>query len=203
MNRRLTLLALAAGAALASGCASFNSLRSEVSSFGEWPAGRKPGTYAFDRLPSQEVNANNQRALEDAARGAIERAGFTPAAAGQAPDVLVQIGARISSAQRSPFEDPFYWHPALSYHYRHRTPRAGFYWVPAWDRSIYDQQVDREVAVLFRDRASGKVLYESRASNFGYAAASSTWLPAMYDAALTDFPRATSAKRVVQVPLPP
>ena len=202
LHRWLPTLLLAAGAVLAAGCASFNTLRSEVSTYGSWPADRKPGTYAFDRLPSQETLSNNQRALEDAARGAIERAGFKPAAAGQAPDVLVQIGARISAAQRSPFDDPFYWHPALSHHYRYRSPRAGFYWVPAWDTSLNNQQVDREVAVLLRDRASGKVLYEARASNFGFAAASSTWLPAMYNAALTDFPKASSSSRVVQVPLP-
>lgn len=202
MRKWLPLLALGAAALLSAGCASFNTLRSEVSTYGSWPADRKPGTYGFERLPSQEAQANNQRTLEDAARGAVERAGFVPAAAGQAPDVLVQVGARISAAQRSPFDDPFYWHPALSQHFRYRSPRAGFYWVPAWDRSLESQQVDREVAVLFRDRASGKVLYEARASNFGFAAASSTWLPAMYSAALTDFPRATASSRVVQVPLP-
>ncbi len=201
MKRRLSLITLVLGATVLSGCASFNTLRSEVSTFGAWPEGRAPSTYAFDRLPSQEVRAENQRAMEDAARGAVERVGFKPAEAGQKPDVLIQLGARISAAQRSPFDDPFYWHPALSQHFRYRSPRAGFYWTHAWDRSLEAQQVDREVTLLIRDRASSAVLYETRATNFGYASASSVWLPTMFNAALSDFPRSLSATKVVEVPL--
>ena len=44
------------------------------------PAERKPATYAFDRLPSQQAQPQREQMLEDAARGAIEAAGFTPAA---------------------------------------------------------------------------------------------------------------------------
>lgn len=201
MNRRLSLLALFAAALLLTGCSSFNTLRSEVSTFGPWPEGRKPSTYAFDRLPSQEVRAENQRALEDAARPAVERAGFKAVEAGQKPDVLIQLGARISAAQRSPFDDPFYWHPALQHHFRYRAPRAGFYWVHAWDPSLANSQVDREVTLLIRDAASSKVLYETRATNFGYAAASSVWLPTMFNAALSEFPRSLSATKVVEMPL--
>lgn len=201
LGRWLTLTTLALVAALLGGCASVNTLRSEVSTFGSWPEGRKPGTYAFDRLPSQEVRAENQRALEDAARSAIERAGFNPVESGQSPDVFIQLGSRISAAQRSPFEDPFYWHPGLSHHFRYRSPRSGFYWTHAWDRSLEASQVDREVTLLIRDRSSNNVLYEARASNFGYAYASSTWLPTMFNAALSDFPRSLSATKVVVMPL--
>jgi Domain of unknown function (DUF4136) len=183
------------------GCASINTLRSEVSTFGQWPEGRPPGTYAFERLPSQALRAENQQALEDAARSAIERAGFKAAASGQSPDVFIQLGARISAAQRSPFDDPFYWHPGLYQHFRYRSARSGFYWTQAWDRSLETSQVDREVSLLIRDRSSGAVLYEARASNFGYAFASSTWLPTMFHAALSDFPRSMAATKVVAMPL--
>ena len=201
MKRRLSLITLVLGAAVLSGCASFNTLRSEVSTFGKWPEGRKPSTYAFDRLPSQEVRAENQRALEQAALAAVQGAGFKPVEPGQKPDVLIQLGARISAAQRSPFDDPFYWHPALNYHFRYRAPRAGFYWASPWDRSLENSQVDREVTLLIRDSASNTVLYETRATNFGYASASSTWLPTMFNAALSEFPRSLSATKVVEMPL--
>ena len=51
MTRTLSLLIAAASLA---GCASLNSLTSEVSSYSQWPADRKPGSYAFERLPSQQ-----------------------------------------------------------------------------------------------------------------------------------------------------
>ena len=52
MQRRTMslLLATALAAPLTlglGGCAAMRSVSSEVSTFGEWPATRKPGTYAF------------------------------------------------------------------------------------------------------------------------------------------------------------
>ena len=62
-----------------------SSVSSEVSSHGDWPAGRAPGTYAFDRLPSQQALAAAGRACEAARARALLKAGFQPAAEGQAP----------------------------------------------------------------------------------------------------------------------
>ena len=81
MIRTLSLLTLSATLA---GCAAMNSLSSEVSSYSAWPAERKAGSYAFERLPSQQTRAEQQQVLEDSARRALEFAGFTPAPEGQA-----------------------------------------------------------------------------------------------------------------------
>ena len=82
-----------------------------MSSFSRWPAGRAPATYAFERLPSQQANPQAAEVLEDSARRAVEAAGFVPAAEGAVPDVSVQIGARITATERSPFDDPFWYGP--------------------------------------------------------------------------------------------
>ena len=56
MRRQLLTLAAALPVAAAlAGCASFNEITADVASFGEWPAGRAPGTFGFDRLPSQAM----------------------------------------------------------------------------------------------------------------------------------------------------
>ena len=47
--------------------------------------------------------------IEDAARRAIEGAGFVAAPEGAVADVTVQIGARITATDRSPFDDPFWY----------------------------------------------------------------------------------------------
>lgn len=197
-----TQLALAATAAsaLLAGCAAMNSVSADVSTFGEWPADRQPGRYAFERLPSQQADAAAADALEAAAAGALQKAGFTPAGAGQQPDVLVQVGARDARAVYSPWDDPLWWRGGFGY-WRHgpwMSPRwgvgAGFGY-PATVR------YERMVALLIRDRASGKPLFEARASSEGNYRSDAALLQAMFDAALVDFPRTGVNPRRVTVPL--
>jgi hypothetical protein len=192
-----TLAALALGLGLLSGCAGLNTLGSEVSSYGEWPAGRQPGTYAFERLPSHAAKADAQQVLEDAARPALEAAGFKPAADAAAADVVIQVGARVSRAEVSPWVDPFWWrgpYRAAPYAYW-----AGPRWHPLWRDDL--ARVDREVALLIRDRSTGKPLYETRAVGGGSLSPSPAVLRAMFDAALKDFPTTGSNPRVVRVPM--
>ena len=200
--RRLALrLAVAlplAAALLLSGCAALHTLTSEVWTFGDWPAGRGPGTFAFERLPSQQARPQAMQELEDAARPALLRAGFRPAAQGAEPDVLVQVGSRLSRSDFQPWDDPLWW-------------RGGFGWGrhgpwpgPAWSLSLRHEprRYDREVALLLRDRATGRPLYEARAVNEGGGSAGAAALGAMFQAALADFPRTGVNPRSVSVPLP-
>ncbi len=192
-SARLATVALAA--VLATGCATVNTISSEVSSYGEWPSARTAGTYAFERLPSQEARADQQAALEAAARGAVERAGFKPADPARA-DVLVQLGMRTAQQARSPWDDPYWprWHVGYG---------RGFHWGlnMHWSTSP-TARYDREVAILLRDRASGKTLYETRAVNSGFAGADMTLLTAMFDAAMKDFPKPAVSPRRVDITLP-
>jgi len=185
---------LLAAAALA-GCASLNNVVSDVSSYSRWPAGRAPSTYAFERLPSAQARPQQAQMLEDAARAAIEGAGFRPTPEGSAPDVTVQIGARITVTDYSPFDDPFWyggygiWHRPFVYG-RYGRPywgpygRYGSWWGPGPDFPTYE----REVGVLIRDKRSGDPLYEARAESEGTSSGVATVLPAMFVAALKDFP---------------
>ncbi|MBL8342705.1 MAG: DUF4136 domain-containing protein [Rubrivivax sp.] len=196
--RRIATALLGAAFALTlAGCATLNSVTSEVSSFGEWPAGRQPGTYAFERLPSQQQRATETEALEAAARPALEKAGFKPAPAGEAPDVTVQVGARTTRTDVGAWNDPLWWHGGFGYW--RRGPWVG----PGWSMSVYASppRYDREVALLVRDRASGKPLFEARASSEGSAYGSPTVLAAMFEAALLDFPKTGLNPRRVNVPL--
>jgi hypothetical protein len=68
-----------------------------VSSFGEWPAGRKPGSYAFERLPSQQAQAWHE---EGRLRARRRLAGARRAGAG---------GRARGRADRSPWDDPLWW----------------------------------------------------------------------------------------------
>jgi hypothetical protein len=193
----LAALALALGLVLG-GCAVMRNVSSDVSSYGEWPAGRPPGTYAFDRLPSQQADAPAQARVEAAAAAALAAAGFRPVAEGSPPDVLVQVAARVARTEVSPWHDPMWWHGGFGV--RRSGPWGGIRWNLAWHDEF--PRVEHEVALLLRDRASGRPLYEARASSASTAARADTGLQAMFLAALKDFPATGPNPRVVGVPLP-
>jgi len=197
----LSLAAAATALVLLGGCAAISTVSSDVSSFGEWPADRKPGTYAFERLPSQAARASESAALESAAVPALAKAGFTPAAAGALPDVLVQVGARTDRADNQAWDDPLWWRGGFGYW------RYGPWLSPRWGvgLSMHGQapRYDREVALLIRDRNSGKPLFEARATNEGNSNFSSPLMTALFSAALADFPKLGLNPRRVTVTLPP
>jgi hypothetical protein len=203
-----------AAAALA-GCASLDNVESDVSSFSRWPAGRAPSTYAFERLPSQQSSPQQAQVLEDAARGAVEAAGFAPAPEGNAADVTVQLGARVTAYETAPWDDPFWYgrygfYGPYGYWGRPWGPRFGPYGGPYWGpygrygAPYPTTTIEREVGVLIRDKKSGEPLYEARAVSGGNWAGGSIVLPAMFVAALRDFPvgSPTNPHRVVVVPPP-
>lgn len=192
--------ALLLSVALLGGCASLRNVTSDVSSFGEWPADRKAGTFAFERLPSQAARAAEAAALEAAALPALQKAGFTPAGAGATPDVLVQLGARSQRSDYGVWNDALWWRGGFGY-YRH-----GPWLSPRWGLTMRSdfERFDREVAVLLRDRVSGKPLFEARAVNEGnLELVDVTTLGAMFEAALMDFPRlGINPRRVTVAPAP-
>ena len=203
-TRRFLLAALGSTALLLGGCAGLNSVTSYVSSFGEWPAERRMGTFAFERLPSQQAQADQTERLEIAALPAIERAGFSRAAEGTTPDVLIQVGARVQRQDPVIWADPLWWRGGWG------PARSGM-WVgpgpwgsPGWGGAFYHDfpRYEREVAVLIRDRATGKPLVESRAVSDGTSGTTGALLAAMFSAALLDFPRTGINPRQVTVQLP-
>jgi hypothetical protein len=182
-------LALLVAAATLAGCAALNTVTSDVTTFSEWPADRKPGSYAFERLPSQKADAPRTAALEGAAAKALEKAGFTAAADAAQADVVVQIGARISRTEISPWDDPLWWRWGGDYWRSptwRRGPRSAFY--GGFGAEWYSPRYERNVAVLLRDRASNTPLFEAHAQNEGGSSGDVALLGAMFEAALQGFP---------------
>ncbi len=197
MNRRQHLLALAASALLA-GCAAMNTVTSDVSSFGECPAGRAPGRYAFERLPSQQAQPEQAAALERAATQALSKAGFTPVDSGQEPEVLVQLGARFTRVASPVWDDPLWFRGGFGRY--HRGPWFGPAWSLGWTYTA--PRYEYEVALLLRDAASGRPLYETRAASDSTGRPDAATLAAMFEAAMTDFPHSALNPRQVTVQRP-
>jgi hypothetical protein len=202
MTKTLRLPVLLLAAVLLGGCAALNSVSSDVTTFSEWPAERKPGSYAFERLPSQKADAKRQSELEAAAARALEMAGFAAAPDAARADVIVQVGARLTRIEVSPWDDPLWWRWG-----------AGYWRSPYWrsSRSMYyaglhadwSTRYERNVAVLLRDRASGTPLFEAHAQTSGGTSGNAALLGAMFEAALKDFPAiGVTNPRTVTVALP-
>lgn len=183
---------------LLSGCATLNSVSVDVLRYSEWPAGRSAGSVRFERLPSQRAQPVVQQALEAAATQALQAQGFRVVADGVTSDFTVQIGARVTRLDLSPWDDPFWWSSGRRPLWRHppvlRPPRALRYEPPTYVR---------EVALLMRDARSGVPVLEARASSEGLSEPDPSLLRAMFDAALTDY-RVSAAPepRRLRVPLP-
>ena len=198
----LTASALVIATALG-GCAAMNQLSSEVSTFSQWPADRKPATYAFERLPSQQANPDQQRTLEDAAARAMESAGFTAAADARSADVSVQLGARVNAQDRSPYDDPFWWRGGLYRSHFGRPFRSSGFGFGFGFGNNGMTTYEREVALLIRDKKSGEPLYEARATNDGGSPSINSLLSAMYEAALKGFPAVGANPRRVTTTINP
>ncbi|MEY2686205.1 MAG: hypothetical protein RL375_403 [Pseudomonadota bacterium] len=200
---------------LLAACAGLPQVAADVSSYGVWPTGRSPGTYSFERLPSQARGGTEQDLLEAAARGALERAGFKPASAPDQADVLVQVGGRQGRVlDASPWfqfgvtgwwggrRGPYYVGPRRIHPIYGPGPfigpSASMFWGP-WPA---DPTRDyREVALLLIDRASHTALVEVHVRQEARYVSDDT-VGAMFDAALLGFPNLPEGERSVVVPLP-
>lgn len=200
-RRLLKWAGLAALGLAAGGCATLNELPVEVRSFGDWPVGRAAGTFAFDRLPSQQAASAGSlvQVLEDAALPALLAAGFTPAAPGAAPDVLVQLAAQVGTEVPPPWADPIWWRGGWG-PWRH-GPWMSPSWSLRWQSGLRSTRYDREVALLLRDRITGKPLYEAHASHEGFTAGIEGVAKPLFAAALRGFPAVENQPRTVRVPM--
>ena len=202
MERRQLILGLGALPLLGLGaCTGPYNVYAEVSSFGEWPADRKGGTYAFERLPSQK-EAKGQAELEESAHEALQRAGLQLAGDGVEPDIMVSIGMRYSLAENPIWDDPLWWRwrgGGLGY-----WRRGGLWWggPGPYPWGMRDQRYYREAAVLLRDNKSGKPLYEAHACNDGLTLGDSELPKALFLAAMAEFPKTEAKPHPVSVMMP-
>lgn len=204
--------ALATAALALGGCASFNNLTTEVSTFGSWSTDRKPSTYAFERLPSQEVRPSHQMALETAARGALERAGFVAVTDPATADYLMQIGARVNVTQPWVYNEPLFLYGGWRGGRWGRGPgwggfdnfgygAYGRYGYGAGYGYGYPASFEHESALLIRDRRTGQLLYEARANFTGGAPSVNYLLSTLFDSSMKDFPAVGPNPRDVTVPI--
>ena len=210
----MTRLALALLTTLAlAGCAGTYRVDNAVQSYAHWsadiPTGAQapaavpqaPQTYRFERLPSQREGgpAEDQDRLEAWTRAVLETHGWTVAEAPAAAPWRVQVTATSLRNARSPWDDPW-----AGWRFRGQVVAGNgyFYWSPMFVMPMDMPWYERKVAVVVRDAASGRVVYETQASHDGRWNSTPALWQAMLQAALNGFPVPPAGPRQVDVDLP-
>jgi hypothetical protein len=197
--RRRNWVFLAALAVL-SGCSTVRLVESDVTSYTSWPESRTPGSFTFERLPSQQARPDIQARLEAVALPALQKAGLRPVDEGGKGDLTVQVGL---AETRYYYNDPFYPYPFYGPGYFHGA-RYG-YWGPgaAFGFSAYAPvpYYTYDAGVLIRDARTQQVVYETHAKYEGYWADDAI-RAVLFEAAMKDFPRPALSPRRVAIEIP-
>lgn len=181
------------------GCSGMRIVDSDVRAYTTAQAVSVPATYRFELLPSQQAQPVRRFALQDMVQAELDKVGMRRDEV--APQYSVRFDLRVQQDARSPWSDPFHAagffpaYPVVTPHgvvYHYRMPL--FVMEMPWYR--------REVSLLIRRLSDGELVFESNARNDGNWSDDAAVLPAMFEAALRDFPNPPQGLRRVNIEIP-
>lgn len=192
-------------AALLGACAT-PTIRNDVQSFHQWPAGSVERTYQLRRLPAQEASLEHAT-YESLVRQELAAAGFVEAANGRFVVTFdYSVQTRVTRVVEPPiFVSPsFWWGPGM---YRSGwglsvgVPFA-YPWYPPMTRDFTSSV--RTVRLFMNDQTTTAAarVWEGTATSAGTNNDLVMVLPFMIRALLTDFPGQSGSSRRVDVELP-
>lgn len=217
MKTAWVLSTVVALAATLTGCATGPvQVTSDVQTFTGTATLSTPATYRFERLPSQQAmqavqatGNSGQQLLEQLAEPALAKVGLVR------DDAKAQYNVQVSATLKSVtfgtdfYGYPYWGYPRVSMFYGRGGWWPGYGYGPGWGMGAnwaymdtYPRDVQREVSVVLRDAASGSVVYETRANNYGLVGNDGIVLPLMFEAALSGFPQPPQGIRRVTVTPP-
>lgn len=203
-------LIVASGAALAlllGGCAS--TIRSDVTTFHQWPAQLEDKSYAFEAPPPQE-DTLELRSYEELVRGQLAKLGFHDAGAAR-PALLVSMHFTTTDVPVRVIEPiyPMTYYPSA--HYRLMGPRrhgwGGWYnplYDPFWDpfpayEVTIQHQYQRELLVGIKSAADGKRLFDVSVHNVSRELSTPKMMPALVQSAFEGFPGPSGVARRIEL----
>jgi hypothetical protein len=206
------LMAVGAGLLLLlGGCAT--TVRSDVTTFNQWPAQMDDKSYMFER-PLPQEDTLEWRNYQELVRGQLARLGFHDAGAGK-PAVTVSMHFTTIDVPVHVLEpvDPFFYAPSRRLGWtwvgHRRFYRLGgwynMYYDPFWgpypygveDRVVHQYQ--RELKVGIKSAVDGKPLFDVTVRNNSRQHSTPVIMPALVQSAFTDFPGRNGAARVVEL----
>ena len=212
--KRLLITAAATLTLLLSGCAT--TIRSDVTTFHQWPADVPDKSYVFEAPPAQD-DTLELRSYQNVVRGELGRLGFHEAAAGATP--ALKVGMRFTTTD-VPVRvlEPVYPHyySSMRFAYRHpfyRSPWGGrrygsMFYSPFYDpfwygMPMYTESVQhyykRELQVAIKSAADGKRLFDVTVHNTSRDPSSPMIMPALVQSAFVGFPGVSGVARTVEL----
>ena len=206
--KRLMIAAGAAFAMLLTGCAT--TIRSDVTTFHQWPAQVEDKSYVFEAPPVHD-DTLEYRAYQDLVRGQLARLGFRDATGGGKPALTVSMRFTTTEVPVQvvepvmPFYHPFY-HPMSRFGYRGlRRPYWGYhpfyydpFFSPGYQVSI-EHRYRRELQVGIKSAADGKRLFDVTVHNTSRQLSTPALMPALVQSAFEGFPGPSGVARRVEL----
>jgi hypothetical protein len=202
------MAAAAAATLLLGGCAT--TVRSDVTTFQQWPAQMADKSYAFEVPPPQE-DTLELRSYQELVRGQLARLGFHDSGAARP---AVTVGMRFTTTDvpvtvMQSAEPWFYGPPSARFGWAgpHRRYWGGWYspfydpfWgpYPMWEaRTVHQYQ--RELHVTIRSASDGKQLFDVTVRNTSRQLSTPAIMPALVQSAFQDFPGPNGGARRIEL----
>lgn len=209
MKRMLAILAASLSLLLA-GCAT--AVRSDVTTFHQWPAQIEDKSYAME-APSPQDDTLEWRSYADLVRGQLDRLGFHDVGAGKA-NLLVSMRFMTTDVPVRVIQaaDPFFTGAPYSPRMGWYGPRYRRYWYspyydPFWNPYVFEERIvhtyQRELQVGIRKVGDGQRLFDVTVRNHSRQAATPAIMPALVQSAFTGFPGQSGSARTVELKLEP
>jgi hypothetical protein len=205
--KRLIAVTMALSALLLGGCAT--TIRSDVTTFHQWPAQIQDKSYVFEAPPSFD-NTLEYQSYQNLVRGQLAQLGFREANMG-APALKVamrftttEVPVRVLQPVSPMFDDPFFYRSGPRFGPRGRFvgryhPFYDPFWspFPAYQVSI-ENQYRRELQLSIKDR-SDKRLFDVTVHNMSEDPSTPEVMPALVHSAFAGFPGPSGTMRRVEL----
>jgi len=186
-------------------------VKSEVTTFHEWPAALQEKTYVFERTKEQDNNLE-YRNYENMVRSELNRLGFKEASSGQTPQLKVTLDYSISVRDvREIYPvvvDPGWGSPYWPWPYwrSYYPPFYGPFYDPFWygppvvqQRESNYQVFTRRLHVVIMQAADGKKLYDTTVVSEGSNGSLAAIMPYLVRSMFADFPGKNGVPRQVEL----
>jgi hypothetical protein len=210
--RRGFLLALLILSALVSGCAT--KIRSEVTSFHQWPDNMSSRSFSFVHQ-DDEAKSLERQSYENLLRTELLKLGLVEQTTGAVAQLAVRLDYRITGRDvrvietvlvdpwyGTPWYGPGFYNPYWGWH-GYGPPYYGPMWpsMPvAREQSRRYSIFQRELRIRISDYASEKTWFEVTAKSEGEQGNLAIVMPYLVQAAFKEFPGTTGVPRVIDVP---
>ncbi|MES2759672.1 MAG: DUF4136 domain-containing protein [Pseudomonadota bacterium] len=204
--KRTVLTALAALTLLLGGCAT--TIRSDVTTFHQWPQQLPDKSYVFEAPPPQD-DTLELRSYQNLVRAQLAQLGFREATGAPALKVSMRFSTTDVPVRVLQAVDPFFY-PSSRFSMMGRYARRGWggsfyspFYDPFWSMPQYQvverHVYQREVQVAIKSASDNRRLFDVTVHNQSSEQSTPVLMPALVQSAFEGFPGPNGAARRIEL----